>query len=179
MLRGLIYSAYRTPFHSDVLRSHSWSANICGTKQWTFLLPGEEEKVRDKFNNLPFDLRSCDLEDVRTIEFVQREGELVFVPSGWFHQVHNLVKFLKTTTAIAYLYNTCTCFQEDTISINHNWINGSNIGRTWEFLCQSLDEVKKEISDCKDMDGWHAQCQVTSLPPITSVLLFALKFSSL
>ena len=29
-----------TPFHSDVLRSHSWSANICGRKLWTFYSPG-------------------------------------------------------------------------------------------------------------------------------------------
>ena len=84
----------RSPFHSDVLRSHSWSANICGTKQWTFLFPGEEEKLKDKHGNLPFDLRECNLEGIRKVEVTQREGEVLFVPSGWFHQVHNLVNFM-------------------------------------------------------------------------------------
>ena len=25
---------FRTPFHADVLRSYSWSANVCGRKKW-------------------------------------------------------------------------------------------------------------------------------------------------
>ncbi|GIL99699.1 hypothetical protein Vretimale_4849 [Volvox reticuliferus] len=28
-----------TPLHSDVLRSHSWSANVCGRKRWLMLHP--------------------------------------------------------------------------------------------------------------------------------------------
>ena len=86
----------------------SWSANIVGRKQWTFLLPGEEEKIRDPLGNLPFDLATEDLGDkgIKCVEVIQEVGEIIFVPSGWFHQVRNI---------------------EDTISINHNWFNGSNI----------------------------------------------------
>lgn len=32
---------FRTPFHADVFRSFSWSANICGRKKWIFYPPGE------------------------------------------------------------------------------------------------------------------------------------------
>ena len=39
-------------------------------------------------------------------EIIQRRGEVIFVPSGWHHQVENV---------------------EDTISINHNWFNAANI----------------------------------------------------
>ena len=79
-----------------------------GRKQWTFLLPGEEEKIRDPLGNLPFDLATEDLGDkgIKCVEVIQEVGEIIFVPSGWFHQVRNI---------------------EDTISINHNWFNGSNI----------------------------------------------------
>ena len=28
------------------------------------------------------------------MEFIQNAGEIVFVPSGWYHQVHNLVYFI-------------------------------------------------------------------------------------
>jgi len=50
--------------------------------------------------------------------------------------------------------------QEDTISINHNWLNGCNVDISWNFLKQNLQDVQREISDCLDMDGWHEQCQV-------------------
>ncbi|XP_021341709.1 uncharacterized protein LOC110442430 isoform X2 [Mizuhopecten yessoensis] len=138
-----------TPFHADVFRSFSWSANICGRKRWIFLAPGEEEKYRNKFGNLVYDINSDELNDPKQypcysqsaarIEVIQEPGEVIFVPSGWHHQVHNL---------------------EDTISINHNWMNGCNIKRCWNFLEQELSDVQREISDCRDMEGWQEQCQL-------------------
>ena len=91
-----------TPLHSDVFGSFSWSANIAGKKKWIFLIPGEEDKLRDSLGNLSFDINLENMENHNAIEIIQESGEIVFVPSGWFHQVHNL---------------------EDTISINHNWFN--------------------------------------------------------
>ena len=32
-------------------------------------------------------------------------------------------------------------FQEDTISINHNWINGSGVLRSWQHLTDELQLV--------------------------------------
>ncbi|XP_069107689.1 2-oxoglutarate and iron-dependent oxygenase JMJD4-like isoform X2 [Argopecten irradians] len=138
-----------TPFHADVFRSYSWSANICGRKRWIFIAPGEEDKYRNKFGNLVYDINSDELNDLdnyphysrsaHRIEVIQEPGEVIFVPSGWHHQVHNL---------------------EDTISINHNWMNGCNLNRCWSFLKQELSEVQREISDCRDMDGWNEQCQL-------------------
>ena len=113
-----------TPFHSDVFGSYSWSANIVGRKKWIMLPPGEEDKVRDTFGNVVFDLESEEAKllqekngQIRRIEFVQETGEIVFVPSGWFHQVYNL---------------------EDTISINHNWFNGCNLRLVYEALKAEL-----------------------------------------
>ena len=31
------------------------------------------------------------------MEFIQNAGEIIFVPSGWYHQVHNLVYFMSST----------------------------------------------------------------------------------
>ena len=50
--------------------------------------------------------------------------------------------------------------QEDTISVNHNWLNGCNLDICWLFVQQSYGEVMREIADCRDMDGWSQQCQV-------------------
>lgn len=65
---------------------------------------------------------------------------MVFVPSGWHHQVHNM---------------------QDTISINHNWVNGCNLWNMWLFLQQELRTVQQEVLQWKDtMPDWHQHCQV-------------------
>ncbi|XP_064598247.1 2-oxoglutarate and iron-dependent oxygenase JMJD4-like isoform X2 [Liolophura sinensis] len=138
-----------TPFHADVFRSFSWSANICGRKKWILFPPGEEDNLRDSLGNLVYDVFSANLKDVtkypqyqqvhKPFEVYQEEGEIIYVPSGWHHQVHNM---------------------EDTISINHNWINGCNIDLCWTFLMENLADVQREIADCATMDGWNEQCQI-------------------
>ncbi|XP_034362239.1 2-oxoglutarate and iron-dependent oxygenase JMJD4 isoform X1 [Arvicanthis niloticus] len=139
-----------SPFHADIFRSFSWSVNICGKKKWLFFPPGQEEALRDCHGSLPYDVTSTELLDTHLypriqhnslpIEVIQEPGEMVFVPSGWHHQVYNL---------------------DDTISINHNWINGCNLANMWHFLQQELQAVQHEIGEWKDsMPDWHHHCQV-------------------
>ncbi|CAJ0923015.1 unnamed protein product [Ranitomeya imitator] len=131
-----------TPFHADVFRSYSWSANICGRKKWLLFPPGHEEHLRDCSGRLPYDVTVPLLHDVCPpfLEVIQEAGEIIFVPSGWHHQVYNL---------------------EDTISINHNWVNGCNVSVMWGFLQAELSDVKSEISEWKEtMDDWEQHCQV-------------------
>lgn len=55
-------------------------------------------------------------------------------------------------------------FQEDTISINHNWVNGCNLANMWHFLQQELCAVQQEVSEWRDtMPDWHHHCQVGCL----------------
>ncbi|XP_059126757.1 2-oxoglutarate and iron-dependent oxygenase JMJD4 [Peromyscus eremicus] len=139
-----------SPFHADIFRSFSWSVNICGRKKWLFFPPGQEEALRDCHGNLPYDVTSAELLDTRLypriqhsslpLEVIQEAGEMIFVPSGWHHQVYNL---------------------DDTISINHNWVNGCNLANMWHFLQQELQAVQQEVREWKDsMPDWHHHCQV-------------------
>ncbi|XP_077160178.1 2-oxoglutarate and iron-dependent oxygenase JMJD4 [Paroedura picta] len=139
-----------TPFHADVFRSYSWSANICGRKKWLIYPPGQEENLRDRHGHLPFDITAPELkksnaypryaQSTAPVEIIQEAGEIVFIPSGWHHQVYNL---------------------EDTISINHNWVNGCNVGTMWSFLQDELAAVQREIREWREtMEDWHLQCQV-------------------
>ncbi|KAM3724189.1 2-oxoglutarate and iron-dependent oxygenase JMJD4 [Dirofilaria immitis] len=119
-----------TPFHADVMSSYSWSANICGRKLWYFVTPNNEECFRID--------RDTFLEDIRTVQekwprssvisFIQEEGEIVFVPSNWYHQVHNL---------------------EDTVSINHNFVNAGNADLIVELIFKRLMDIDRELADCK------------------------------
>lgn len=70
-------------------------------------------------------------------------------------------------------------FQEDTISINHNWLNGCNVDVVWEFLQGELSSVQKEIDEWRDtMDSWDNHCQVTERTGSPSVWLQMIVFYS-
>lgn len=66
----------------------------------------------------------------------QEAGETIFVPSGWHHTVMNL---------------------EDTLSINHNWLNGYNIHWAWALLQQEFKDAAAAIEDCRQMRSHDSQ----------------------
>ncbi|KAI9259329.1 hypothetical protein BY458DRAFT_517479 [Sporodiniella umbellata] len=124
-----------TPMHTDVYRSYSWSSNICGIKKWTLFAPDQEENLKDDLGNLVYDIRQVDLtvftrfQQAQGTVVYQKDGETLFVPSGWFHQVENIGA---------------------TISINHNWCNTTNLHLTLASLCKDHEDVQKAIEDLKD-----------------------------
>ncbi|ORZ21679.1 hypothetical protein BCR42DRAFT_408063 [Absidia repens] len=124
-----------TPFHADVYRSYSWSSNICGVKKWTLFPPGQEDLYKDKFENMVYDIRHVDpnifpyFSQAKRFVVYQKDGETVFVPSGWFHQVENI---------------------GGTISINHNWLNACNIEQCYQSMVKDLRDVEHSIDDLKD-----------------------------
>lgn len=124
-----------TPLHADVYRSYSWSSNICGIKKWTFFPPNQEDLFKDKYGNMVYDIRQVCKEDfpnfeqAKRIVLYQKDGETVFVPSGWFHQVENIGA---------------------AISINHNWANACNLKHTFGSLKKDLDDCTRAIMDIKD-----------------------------
>uniref|UniRef100_A0A5B7B2H0 Putative jmjC domain-containing protein 4 isoform X2 n=1 Tax=Davidia involucrata TaxID=16924 RepID=A0A5B7B2H0_DAVIN len=136
-----------TPLHADVFRSYSWSANACGKKQWYFLSPTQCHLVFDR--NMKYSVYNI-FEDVSETKFpgfkkaiwlqcTQEQNEIIFVPSGWYHQVYNL---------------------EDTISINHNWFNAYNLSWVWDLLLRDYNEAKDYIEDIKDIcDDFEGLCQ--------------------
>ncbi|CAK1550082.1 unnamed protein product [Leptosia nina] len=128
-----------TPLHADVYSSYSWSVNIFGKKKWILFPPGEEDNLRDSLRNLPILFKSEKFGCIQYFEVIQEKGDAIFVPSGWHHQVFNL---------------------QDTISINHNFINACNIDIVWMALQKNLTDVEKEIEEFKDSPDYLNQCQI-------------------
>jgi hypothetical protein len=121
-----------TRLHADVLRSYSWSTNVCGVKRWYLIPPKYAFLLYDVFSqHLASHLQCNDatlypgLRRARTfaIEIIQQAGETVFVPSGWHHTVENLAP---------------------TLSINHNWLNGINVHWSWAKLKTELESLSLE-----------------------------------
>lgn len=130
---------YRTPLHVDVYLSYSWSVNIVGLKKWILFPPGEEIKLMDAHRNLPQLFSPEKYKGIKYIEINQEKGDAIFVPSGWHHQVTNL---------------------KDTISINHNWVNGCNIHILWKALQDNLKLVENEIKEFNNTPEFISHCQV-------------------
>ncbi|KAI4326716.1 hypothetical protein MLD38_032000 [Melastoma candidum] len=136
-----------TPLHADVFRSYSWSANVCGKKRWLFLSPSQHHLVFDRhMKHSIYDIYDevsstifPNFEKSVWFECIQESGDIIFVPSGWYHQVHNM---------------------DDTISINHNWFNGHNLTWIWDLLSRDYDEAKEYIEDIRDIcDDFEGLCQ--------------------
>eukprot|EP01126_Amoeba_proteus_P041714 TRINITY_DN4497_c0_g1_i2.p1 TRINITY_DN4497_c0_g1~~TRINITY_DN4497_c0_g1_i2.p1 ORF type:complete len:375 (-),score=91.84 TRINITY_DN4497_c0_g1_i2:133-1257(-) len=139
-----------TPYHCDVFRSYSWSTNITGRKLWFFFPPKDAFKLQDRNGNTVYDVtgqvdtrKFPHFSSAKPITCIQESGETIFVPSGWWHQVHNL---------------------DDTISLNHNWANGCNVDIIWDYLKHQLVTVEKAISHLKSSFStnleWSEQCQL-------------------
>ena len=135
-----------TPFHTDVYGSFSWSANIAGYKKWIFFPRGKEPKNVYDIQEILTDLESNENNELKSsndLEYfviVQGPREIIFVPSGWYHQVYNIA---------------------DTLSINHNWFNATNLEFVWEQLKYELSRVQEEIKDCfeENDEEWKETCQ--------------------
>ncbi|XP_022738470.1 jmjC domain-containing protein 4 isoform X2 [Durio zibethinus] len=136
-----------TPLHADVFRSYSWSANVCGKKKWLLLPPLQcnllfDRNMKSSVYNIFDDISETKFPGFKKaiwLECIQEQNEIIFVPSGWYHQVHNL---------------------EDTISINHNWFNAYNLSWVWDLLLRDYKEAKEYIEDIKDIcDDFEGLCQ--------------------
>ena len=115
---------------------------ICGQKHWVLFPPEVAGFLIDRRGNAvhnaapgqrPEDWkkRFPRLNEAWALrhEVVQEAGEVIFVPSGWYHQVHNM---------------------SDSVSINHNWLNASNVMHAWSFLQSEIRAVHDAIGDLRN-----------------------------
>jgi hypothetical protein len=124
-----------TPLHRDVFRSYSWSANVCGTKQWLLFPPAVSAMLLNQRGECPYDVLDAAAIDRtefprfdeamrRCIRVEQPEGSAIFVPAAWFHQVSNAT---------------------DCLSINHNWGNAHNVDLMWNHVIDELVLVEAAL----------------------------------
>lgn len=139
----------RTLLHHDVMCSHSWSMNLQGQKTWRFWPPNEAYKLCSTASNnyipngdIVTDPRPGYYDTdkfprthlAEVIECVQEEGEVVFVPSGWYHTVENTPQL-----------NSQSVYSHLVISANRNWFNGLSVREVWKFILNELNMIRREL----------------------------------
>ena len=77
--------------HIEPLMSNAWNAVISGRKLWLLFPPEQEEflysgrvnALKPEFDRYPLFHRA------KPFIYIQNPGEIIFIPSGWWHQVIN------------------------------------------------------------------------------------------
>ena len=117
-----------TPLHMDIWRTHAWLAQLVGRKRWILFSPDQEELLYE-YRVQP---RKPDLEKFprfaksRPVECTIAPGDVIFVPSGWAHEVVSL---------------------DATISITHNYMGPGCFGSSLagSMRSQVIDRVKRRL----------------------------------
>lgn len=130
----------KTDLHTDVAKSYSWSANVCGQKEWLLLPPPYAGLLQDQygrgtattFDDDPTIYPNLERARDKALQVYQEAGDIIFVPSGWYHSVENT---------------------KDTISINHNWFNAVNLHWIASYVDLEEAQAEKAIEDCRELSS--------------------------
>eukprot|EP00939_MAST-03C_sp_MAST-3C-sp1_P000490 g490.t1 len=117
-------------FHIDPNSTSAWNAVIKGKKRWIMfpnhvVPPGvhpsdDGADVSQPVSLMEWFLQFHDQVASDAIQFTAREGDLVFVPTGWWHAVLNL---------------------EETVALTQNFVSERNVRRVLHFLKKKRDQV--------------------------------------
>ncbi|KAI1242517.1 hypothetical protein IHE44_0000047, partial [Lamprotornis superbus] len=132
------------------------------------------EHLLQKFGEAVVPVANCDVKEYNSNpkeqlpfkEFEDVYTTPVYFSSDWLNEYWDAVavddfRFVYMGPKGSWITTRSPGVVEDTISINHNWVNGCNVAVMWCFLQDELAAVQREISQWKDpMDDWHLQCQL-------------------
>eukprot|EP00050_Salpingoeca_kvevrii_P013581 m.29581 g.29581 ORF g.29581 m.29581 type:complete len:509 (-) comp5111_c0_seq2:77-1603(-) len=129
-------------WHIDPNATSAWNAVLHGRKKWIMYPPGAIPPGVHPSDDLSEVTSPVALLEwftqfyaetkhtpVKPVECVVEAGEVIFVPSGWWHTVVNL---------------------EESIAITQNYVSSQNLARVGAFLRDKRDQVSG-YSDCEHL----------------------------
>jgi hypothetical protein len=146
-------------FHLDPYMTSAWNAVASGSKRWILYPPstpppgvsvGRDEEgdtsydadepikylLRTQFDSLPAEKRG--------LEIIQRAGEIIYVPSGWWHFVLNL----EETVAVTQNHAMTSNFSH----VHRDMLMPSN-RKTWRKLRRRLRAVRPDLALKYNFEG--------------------------
>lgn len=151
----------------------------CNMKYFDLVSDAREQKYdKLKYPDIAASYQHYEGSEVFTV--IQQPGQALFVPSGWYHQVENILSPSSSSEQGLDLV----------ISINRNWFNAFNLPSAFHFFCTEWINTRQEIlhlldtknaailslhedliSQCESVDSkedelmlmnaieWHVQCE--------------------
>jgi len=159
-----------TGIHIDPLGTSAWNALVSGYKRWMIIptnAPADLIKVtsqddryqRDEavtwfHKKLPYVLKNLP-SHIKPIQVIQKPGEMMFVPSGWWHTVLNLTETIAVTQNFAHFQHFNICY--------HKAARGrpKMTKKLVEFLSKNRPDVMK-IIESVDLTKPHGQALSSS-----------------
>ena len=165
-----------TTLHVDPLMTSAWNTSLNGHKLWVmfpwkypkWLVNGKQVRSRPtsagpKEDNEAIDFFAHHLPRIKQeegpladiVECIQKPGETVFVPGGWWHAVLNL---------------------DDTMAVTQNFCNLSNFDRVWRTMRIQRPQLSRYFLHklkLKRVDRYKRAIQLNALDKFVPVELRA------
>ena len=98
-------------WHTDPIGTSAWNALLRGRKRWAMYPPSHPPPGHDEDGKSLTSMQwyfsvypNLEVQD-RPLEIVQEPGDVVFIPSGWWHMVLNLEETVSVTQNFADSFN--------------------------------------------------------------------------
>lgn len=161
-----------TGMHDDPLGTSAWNTLIRGHKLWTLFPPDIPKSVIkgrslvnwDKEDDEPIDWNDYILPRIlekggpelrsKMIQFIQKPGETVFVPSDWWHAVLNL------DTTVAVTQNFCSTGNFDRVW-RQTRTGRRKMARTWrKALAIERKDLEQRSYDLDKLDNFDLDQEI-------------------
>jgi histone arginine demethylase JMJD6 len=110
--------------HVDPLGTSAWNALITGKKEWIIFYPGAPVRESTKSGAAWFRDEYPKLKHLQHYHFVQKPGEILYIPSGWWHIAIN---------------------REATMAVTQNFFESKYISKAKDLILRERPDIHNKI----------------------------------
>ena len=110
--------------HVDPLGTSAWNALITGKKEWIIFYPGAPVRESTKSGAAWFRDEYPKLKHLQHYRFVQKPGEILYIPSGWWHIAIN---------------------REATMAVTQNFFESKYISKAKDLILRERPDIYRKL----------------------------------
>jgi histone arginine demethylase JMJD6 len=110
--------------HVDPLGTSAWNALITGKKEWIIFYPGAPVRESTKSGAAWFRDEYPKLKHLQHYRFVQKHGEILYIPSGWWHIAIN---------------------REATMAVTQNFFESKYISKAKDLILRERPDIYRKL----------------------------------